>query len=86
MGLLAVYYGTNINVVIYRAGGGTMDRISIENKLAELERLVGAASSTEKEFAAQQLRQLIEAIEPRLAPKAPAFYDEDDLLFDNVPI
>jgi hypothetical protein len=53
-----------------------MNMISLENKLAELERHVGAASSTDKKFAAQRLRHLI----------APAFDDEDDLLFDNVPI
>jgi hypothetical protein len=63
-----------------------MNMISLENKLAELERHVGAASSTDKKFAAQRLRQLIDAIEPRLAPNASAFNDEDDLLFDNVPI
>jgi hypothetical protein len=63
-----------------------MNMISLENKLAELERHVVAASSTDKKFAAQRLRHLIVAIEPRTAPKAPAFDDEDDLLFDNVPI
>ena len=63
-----------------------MDMILLEKKLGELERHLGAVSSTDKKFAAQRLRQLIGAIEPSIAPKAHAFDDEDDLLFDNVPI
>lgn len=62
-----------------------MTMISLEDTLAKLELQVPAATVPEKELVTQRLRSLVAAIEPKHAPRAPV-REEDDLLFDNVPV
>ena len=56
-----------------------------EYKMTELDRQVLATSVANENLVAQRLRRVAAALQPRPAPEA-AFFEGDDLLFDNVPI
>ena len=56
-----------------------------EYKMTELDRVVLAINAANSNRAAQRLRSLTAALDPKPAPKE-SDVDGDDLLFDNVPI
>lgn len=62
-----------------------MNISSLEDTLTELERQASAATVTDKNFVTQRLRRLTNTLEPRFASRA-TMSQEDDLLFDNVPV
>ena len=62
-----------------------MNTISLEHTLIELERQASAATSTDKTLLTQRLRRLTALLEPRAERRA-CLVEDDDLLFDNVPV
>ena len=62
-----------------------MNISSLEITLTKLERQASAATVTDKNLVTLRLRRLTTALEPRFASRA-TFSQEDDLLFDNVPV
>ena len=62
-----------------------MNISSLEETLTKLEREASAATVTDQKRVTQRLRNLTDALEPRFASRA-NISQEDDLLFDNVPV
>ncbi len=62
-----------------------MNMISLENTLIELERQVSAATGKDEKLALEWLRSLTASLEPKPTSRE-IIFEEDDLLFDNVPV